>query len=40
MKNLFGQLNISDWSNINIGNIMQIAPLSWNDIYSSYPMHL
>jgi len=40
MKNLFGFLQYSDWSNINIGNVMQITPLTWNDIYSTYPLHL
>ena len=40
MKNLFGFLPQSDWGNFNIGNIMQISPLTLNDIYSVNPLSL
>lgn len=36
MRNLLGYLNQSDWIwSLNIGNIMQISPLTMQDIYTT-----
>ena len=36
MRNLLGYLNQSDWIwSLNIGNIMQISPLTMQDLYST-----
>lgn len=41
MKNLLGYLNQSEWIySLNIGNIMQIAPLTMQDFMSSSALEM
>ena len=35
MRNIFGYLNFTEWvTNLNIGNIMQISPMTLNELFS------
>lgn len=41
MKNILGYLNQNEWIfSLNIGNIMQVAPLTLQDFLSSNSLHV
>jgi len=40
IRDLFGYLPQNEWANLNIGYIMQISPLTLNDLFSVNPLSL